>query len=86
MTATLEQLYPEQMEATTYNGWTNYETWNAALWIQNTEAYYEVALGVSDYAGFLREIHTPCTGDGVKWDDPMIDREEMDEMIDELHD
>ena len=31
------------MEATqdkTYNGWTNYETWNVALWIVNEEPSY----------------------------------------------
>ena len=25
---------------TTYNGWTNYETWNVALWIGNEEGSY----------------------------------------------
>ena len=23
-----------------YNGWTNYETWNVVMWLQNTEKYY----------------------------------------------
>ncbi len=40
----------------------------------------------SDYAQFVNAVETPCTGDGVRWDNPLIDREEMDEMIDELHD
>ena len=69
-----------------YNGWANYETWNAALWIQNTMAYYETALNCTSYAQFIEEVVSPCTGDGVRWDDPMIDRDEMDEMLDEFHD
>ena len=28
-----------------YNGWTNYETWNVALWIGNDKGLYETAKG-----------------------------------------
>ena len=26
---------------TTYNGWTNYETWNVKLWLDNDEGTYD---------------------------------------------
>lgn len=55
----------------TYNGWTNYETWNVALWIDNEEGTYRYWRGVaqecwesageglSDYARFTgKEIFT----------------------------
>jgi hypothetical protein len=29
---------------TTYNGWTNYPTWNVHLWITNEESLYDWAL------------------------------------------
>ena len=28
------------MKTTEYNGWTNYETWNIALWMDNEEGSY----------------------------------------------
>ena len=33
-----------------YNGYPNYETWNAALWIQNDEFLYNTAKACIEYA------------------------------------
>ena len=83
---------------TTYNGWANYETWNAALWIGNDEFLYNTARACVQFA----EGETPWTkfvrcmtegqigrfigetGDGVRWDNPAIDAGEMDAMLEEL--
>ena len=72
---------------TTYNGWTNYETWNVALYIGNDEGLYQLAMECEDYSQFT-DIMTECgsqiTPDGVSWTHPTLDHEELDEMIKEL--
>ena len=69
----------------TYNGWVDYETWNAALWIGNDEGLYNFARNCRDYTefmDFMREIGSDKTPDGVKWAD--ADLTEMNEMMEEL--
>jgi hypothetical protein len=62
---------------TEYNGWTNYETWNVALWIQNDEGLYNLARGAGDYKTFA-DVMTEFYGDdaqtpdGVKYADPKV--------------
>ncbi len=83
---------------TTYNGWSNYQTWNAALWIGNDQFLYNTAKACVEYANgespwsvFVRSMtdgmigrHLVETGDGVRWDDPAIDADEMVAMMNEL--
>ena len=80
------------------NGWANYETWNAALWIGNDEFLYNTAKACVTYAEgenpwtkFVRCMtggdigrFIGKTGDGVRWDDPAIDATEMVEMMTDL--
>ena len=65
---------------TTYNGWTNWETWCASLWINNEEALYRTAriYGHSGYERLLPylQAYSETTGDGLAWDDPNVDRDE----------
>ena len=83
----------------TYNGWANYETWNAFLWIGNDEFLYNTAKACVTYVGdnetpwdkFVRCMtegqigrFIGATGDGIRWDDPAIDADEMNDAMVEL--
>lgn len=43
------------MRNETYNGWTNWETWNCNLWLTNDEGTYNYAMTASSYHE-LKEI------------------------------
>jgi hypothetical protein len=74
--------YQTCLTDTTYNGWTNYETWNVVLWIGN-DAGIQDAIEERDICCYeeLLELFYECgskeTGDGVKWNDPKINRAEI---------
>jgi hypothetical protein len=87
------------MTTSTYNGWANYQTWNAALWIGNDEFLYNTAKACVEYCGtnetpwqkFVRCMTDGQIGrmlgqtaDGVKWNDPAIDADAMVEMMADL--
>ena len=66
--------YRSNIADQTYNGWTNYETWNVALWIGNDEGLYNIARecgSYQDFVSYISEFMTQ-TPDGVRFDDPSV--------------
>jgi hypothetical protein len=76
------------MKTETYNGWKNYATWNVALYIQNVEPIYNEARQFDDYDKWItstkRLYADSVTPDGVRWNDPQLDRKALNEMLAEL--
>ena len=74
--------YQTDLTDRTYNGWTNYETWNVVLWIENDESIQNV---IADYdvccyeelLELFYEFGSKETKDGVKWNDPKVNRAEI---------
>ena len=70
-----------------YNGWTNYETWNVALYMDNDYESYELAKTCKNYKEYqFFNLTDPrnTTPDGVSLFDPKLNHKELDEKIREL--
>ena len=75
-------------DKTTYNGWSDWTTWNCALWIQNDYSLYSIAKECETYTEFLQEMveigfYPHSTPDGADWGE--ADLTEMQELIEELN-
>jgi hypothetical protein len=72
MTASYQTNYLD----TSYNGWSSYETWNVALWINNSEGLYHLAMEAGDYETLVYRLYDEYgvkeTQDGVKFADPKV--------------
>ena len=66
-----------------YNGWSDWTTWNVALWIRNDYGFYSIAKECGNYADFLYEMQAMigsfATPDGADWGEANID--ELNEVI-----
>lgn len=69
------------------NGWKNYQTWNAALYLQNEEDLYRLAKRFKSYSALverLAALGVTHTADGVAYADKRVSRKELNEMLREL--
>lgn len=82
-----------------YNGWTNHATWNIALWLQNDESIYRMAIArarrfelpisagdarhICEHA-FQGAIGRLSTPDGTKLSDQEISWTELASCISEM--
>ena len=68
-----ETAYQRNALDISYNGWENYETWNVALWLQNDEGLYNLAMECGNYEDFVNEVGVDnATPDGVKFAGPKV--------------
>ena len=72
----------------TFNGWSNYQTWNVSLYIQNEYDLYCLArdskLPYEELTPMITTSYGDITPDGVSWTDPTLDHVELNEMLQEL--
>lgn len=79
-----------QQQDTTYQGWSNYQTWNIALWVGNDEFLYSEARrfrhrGYKAYVAYLREeLGLTETPDEVAFNDSAVDIDELDAMLEDI--
>ena len=70
----------------TYNGWTDWTTWNVALWINNEQSIYNIAAVCDTYSDFLWEMQAMrgfySTPDGADYGEANYD--EINEVIQEI--
>ena len=66
----------------TYNGWSNYATWNVALWLQNDEGLYNISRECGDYQTFVEMFgEETATPDGVCYGDPKVNIIEINSEV-----
>lgn len=73
--------------STEYNGWANYSTWNVATFITNEEYIYNLVKRYDSWEkvkSVLSWYNITETIDGISFDDPELNIEELDGMLLEL--
>ena len=64
------------------NGWTNWETWNVATWIDNDESLNRIMTQSAEgnyekFLAILLQFEITKTPDGVSYTDPKVNQQEI---------
>jgi hypothetical protein len=75
------------MTDTSYNGWSNWETWNMALWLDNDEGFYSLRRRFANRANsniqaFLADFCSPYANGTPDMDPGDISKVNWDEITD----
>ena len=67
-----------------YNGWTNWETWNVAMWIGNDEMLNRIMTlsargNWEQFKALAMQFGITKTPDGVNFEDPEVNQDEIRE-------
>jgi len=68
---------------TTYQGWSNKETYSVAMWITNDHRLYRSAIAAKSYDNFVDRMHKRGiyeTEDGVSLTDTKLNRDELKDI------
>jgi hypothetical protein len=79
------------MSDTSYNGWSNWETWNMALWLDNDEGFYFLRRRLASRANaniqaFLADIGSPYVNGTPDMDRGDVSKVDWDEIADAWND
>ena len=66
-----------------YEGWTNYQTWNVALWINNDQSLYNFLKDFNNYESYANALYDELdiaeTPDGIALNDSALNINELNE-------
>ena len=66
-----------------YEGWTNYQTWNVALWINNDQSLYNFLKDFNNYEAYAKALYDELdiaeTPDGIALNDSALNIDELNE-------
>ena len=87
--ATATRTHQTNLLDVAYGDWTNYKTWNVALYINNDEGVYNMIKNgdvccYEDLIEVLYDCGSKKTPDGVMWNDPEINRAEINADVFDL--
>lgn len=82
----IELLFGDDVTPGKYCGWSNCQTWDVALWLENDPRLYELVKSYSSYKALAQSLADHGifeTQDGVPFNDSALDIAALDDLLQE---